>query len=214
MKKDSVTPTEKAYSDLQTAFNHFNKRLFNDKLPDVMFIMRKHGKAFGYYHRGQWTKIAADKSRAPDNIDEICLNPVFFADRSTPEILSTLAHEMAHLWQCLFGKPPRASYHDKQFANKMKEIGLYPSNTGEPGGKETGQNMSHYIIEGGAFDLAEKALGLKIDFAKFDTPPGKKTAAKVKFECPACAQKAWGKPDLNILCGGCGVGMEAEEDDE
>jgi len=55
----------------------------------------------------------------------------------------------------------------------------------------------------------EKELGLKLDFAKFDTPPGKKTAAKVKFECSGCEQKAWGKPGLNIACGDCGVIMDA-----
>jgi hypothetical protein len=31
----------------------------------------------------------------------------------------------------------------------MREIGLQPSSTGEPGGMETGQTVSHYIIPGG-----------------------------------------------------------------
>jgi hypothetical protein len=33
----------------------------------------------------------------------------------------------------------------------MKEIGLQPSTIGQPGGKETGQSVTHYIIPGGAF---------------------------------------------------------------
>jgi IS66 Orf2 like protein len=32
------------------------------------------------------------------------------------------------------GNEPTRCYHDKEFAAKMKEIGLQPSNTGEPGG--------------------------------------------------------------------------------
>jgi hypothetical protein len=36
----------------------------------------------------------------------------------------------------------------------MKEVGLYPSSTGAVGGKETGQRMSDYIIDGGPFDLS------------------------------------------------------------
>ena len=36
----------------------------------------------------------------------------------------------------------------------MKEVGLYPSDTHEPGGKETGQRMGHYVIEGGLFAVA------------------------------------------------------------
>jgi len=35
----------------------------------------------------------------------------------------------------------------------MESIGLMPSDTGEPGGKRTGQRMSDYPIEGGAFYL-------------------------------------------------------------
>jgi hypothetical protein len=33
----------------------------------------------------------------------------------------------------------------------MKQIGLQPSATGQPGGKETGQSMSHYIIADGHY---------------------------------------------------------------
>jgi hypothetical protein len=32
----------------------------------------------------------------------------------------------------------------------MKTVGLYPSNSGMIGGKETGQQMQHYIIPDGA----------------------------------------------------------------
>src|SRR2546430_12513985 len=67
---------------------------------------------------------------------------------------------MAHLWQHHFGTPPRGGgyYHNREWAAKMKEIGLYPSSTGAAGGKETGQNMSHYVIAGGAFATACAAL--------------------------------------------------------
>ena len=54
------------------------------------------------------------------------------------------------------GTPPRRSYHDRQWAAKMKEIGLQPSTTGEPGGKETGQTVTHYIVKGGAFAQADR----------------------------------------------------------
>jgi hypothetical protein len=34
-------------------------------------------------------------------------------------------------------RPPVA--HHRQWAERMKEIGLHPSTSGEPGGKETGR---------------------------------------------------------------------------
>ena len=40
----------------------------------------------------------------------------------------------------------------------MKEIGLQPSTTGEPGGKETGQSVTHYILPGGPYATAYAKL--------------------------------------------------------
>src|SRR5690606_37233909 len=46
----------------------------------------------------------------------------------------------------------RGNYHNKEWADKMEQVGLMPSNTGEPGGKRTGDRMTHYILQGGAFE--------------------------------------------------------------
>lgn len=47
----------------------------------------------------------------------------------------------------------------------MKQIGLHPSTTGEPGGKEAGQSVTHCIIPGGPYAKAYaklKANGLQL----------------------------------------------------
>jgi hypothetical protein len=100
----------------------------------------------------------------------------------------------------------------------MLAIGLMPSDTGAPGGKQTGQQMSHYIIEGGPFDLAANALlaqGFHLNWQSAD-PAGQavKTAkerSKTKFTCPSCGQRAWAKPDAALMCGACEEPMEAQE---
>jgi hypothetical protein len=43
-------------------------------------------------------------------------------------------------------KKCRGGYHDRVWGAKMEEVGLMPSNTGLPGGKKNGQQMTHYII--------------------------------------------------------------------
>jgi hypothetical protein len=58
--------------------------------------------------------------------------------------LSTLVHEMVHVWQQHCGTPSKRGYHNKEWATKMKSVGPQPSSTGMVGGKETGQRMSHY----------------------------------------------------------------------
>lgn len=129
-------------------------------------------------------------------------------------------HRVGAAWKHSDDKPPRRAYHDKQWGTKMKEIGLYPSSTAQPGGKETGQKVSHYIIEGGAFDRActawlEQNPGtLYHDRAGDEETRKKKRASKTKYSCPDCQAAAWGKPELHIVCGDCDIRMEAEPAEE
>ena len=85
-------------------------------------------------------------------IHALALNPMYFAACPIEDTLSTLVHEMAHLWQHHAGKPGRRGYHNKEWAIHMAEqLGLQPSVSGRPGGKVTGERMDHYIMEGGPF---------------------------------------------------------------
>jgi hypothetical protein len=52
------------------------------------------------------------------------------ADRPLAEILRSLAHELYHCWQQVYGKPPKPgsvrdhNYHNAEFRRKVQEIGL------------------------------------------------------------------------------------------
>jgi hypothetical protein len=115
---------------------------------------------------------------------------------------------MAHVWQQTLVKPPRRSYHDRQWAGKMREIGLQPSSTGEPGGKETGQSMSHYIISDGRYARTYATLAAQSFQLHWQSVPaieqarGKKSS-KTKVACSECGQNAWAKPDARFICGEC-----------
>jgi hypothetical protein len=91
----------------------------------------------------------------------------------------------------------------------MKEIGLQPSTTGEPGGKESGQSVTHYIIPGGAYadafaKLAATSFRLNWQSAWFDGGESrKKAASKTKYTCPTCGANAWAKPNTPLICGAC-----------
>src|SRR5712691_4050329 len=142
------TPTEQAYSELQHAYDVFNTRLFAGQLPPCLITMQRKNRTYGYFSGERWNDQAGAIT------DEIALNPAHFATRSTEAVVSTLAHEMVHLWQHHCGKPSRSGYHNKEWAAKMEAIGLVPSDTGAPGGKRTGQHMSHYVQEDGPFQRA------------------------------------------------------------
>ena len=142
-------PTRTTYQGLTEAYDFFNERLFAGRLPRCLITMQRQKGAYGYFAGKRFgSRDGAEVT------DEIALNPAHFKSRTTEESLSTLAHEMCHLQQEHFGKPGRTSYHNKEWAGMMEAIGLIPSDTGAPGGKQTGQKVSHYIAGGGRFERA------------------------------------------------------------
>ena len=198
---DTITQAE--YRAFQQAYDFLNKELFSNSLPPVLVTLQRHAKAYGYFSPERFIGRSAK-----EQAHELAMNPDHFG-RTDELILSTLAHEMAHVWQQAHGKAPRRSYHDRQWAAKMKEIGLHPSTTGAPGGKETGQSVSHYIVPGGPYAKAYarlKATGFKLRWqSRTNGDPTRKTkkASKTKFTCPECSQNAWAKPDALLMCGVC-----------
>jgi hypothetical protein len=98
----------------------------------------------------------------------------------------------------------------------MREIGLIPTATGEPGGKETGQKVTHIVEGGGRFEkactafLARNLAILYQDRAGNGEAAKKKAASKTKYTCPGCGFNAWAKPEGNLWCGDCQEPMKAE----
>jgi hypothetical protein len=89
----------------------------------------------------------------------------------------------------------------------MKRIGLYPSSTGEQGGKETGFRMSHYIMKDGAFEkaFAEMPKEFQLPWTGVLVLETKAPAQKrSKYHCAACDFNTYSsKADLKIICGTC-----------
>lgn len=203
------TPTEELYNGLQRAFNHFNKELFDHRLPPVVFTLTRKRKAHGYF----WAEQFKHREDG-DPTHEIALNPDTMS-RELPEILSTLVHEMTHLEQQEYGKPGKNGNHNREWVGLMEAVGLIPSNTGMPGGKKTGRQMTHYIEPGGVFEAACEALLVTgFDLPYFtrprETAEKKRDLSKVRFECPCCGFKAWAKQGANLVCGDCNEQLVGE----
>jgi predicted SprT family Zn-dependent metalloprotease len=207
------SPTTTTYTSLTTAYEYFNRELFEGKLPPCLITMQRHKGAYGYFSAERFQNTV----NREEVTDEIALNPAHFATRTPEQVLSTLAHEMVHLWQHHFGKPPRKSYHDREWAGKMRQIGLIPSSTGEEGGKETGQKMQHLIEQGGCFQRAcVRLMALHPAILYSDRALDengtrkKKLASKTKYTCPSCGLNAWAKPAAPLVCGDCQAPMQAD----
>lgn len=202
------------HNQFNSAFDHFNQSLFGNKLPKCIITIPSRKGVNGYYVENRFVERIEGEDSQNNMVSEIALNPDNF-DREDINILSTLVHEMTHFWQYVSGKPSRARYHNKEWGNKMEEIGLMPSSTGQEGGKRTGQSMTHYIIYGGQFEKSAKEYinNFHLDYRGKKTISISKSRAKskVKITCPDCGINAWAKPNTNLMCGDCEEHMQPEE---
>ncbi len=222
-----LRPTIEAYNAHENAFDFFNNnlfvRLYGTLLPSVMLTMPKHARFQGYFLGKSWGHAQDKDAKA----SEIALNPRFFS--SSLEVCQTLVHEMAHHAQAempkIFGKPGARGYHNKNFARLMIRLGLMPSSTGKPGGKQTGNSMSDYPIPGGPFLQSYDtfiASGFEINWRALCPQQGSggaldgsdemsaedqlsdtKRRSKTKYSCSGCGLNAWAKPDVSLTCGSC-----------
>ncbi len=143
--KELNTPTSDTYNAILHAYDFFNQALFENKLPKVIITYHRQRRIMGYASIGRWV------NSKQEFIDELSVNPEYFAKYPLLEICQTLCHEMVHIWQAHFGKPSRRGYHNKEWSEKMESIGLMPSSTSKPGGNKTGEIMMDYAIIDGHF---------------------------------------------------------------
>lgn len=86
-----MKPAIKAYSELQQAYDFFNSVLFNGDLPDMLLTFQRGRNTFGYF--------APERFTGESSVSELAMNPDYFGGRSLADTLSTLVHEMVHVWQ-------------------------------------------------------------------------------------------------------------------
>jgi hypothetical protein len=193
--------TLKEYQGFQRAYDFFNRELFAGSLPQVLVTLQRHANTRGYFSPERF-KGRVEKAA----VHELALNPDTFTGRTDELILSTLTHEMCHVWQETHGEPSRRGYHNRQWAGKMRQVGLQPTSTGEPGGMETGQSITHYIIPEGLYAKAYAQLassGYQLHWQSLPAGGSAKKSSKNKFTCPECGQNAWAKPGAHLICGEC-----------
>lgn len=207
-------PTQEQFQAYQSMYGYFNRKLFAGKLPAVLLNFSRHAKFEAFFAPSRWGR----RDGKGVVTHEISINPTHLSAREPRETAATLVHEMCHLWQQELGTPPRRGYHDREWSEKMLEVGLVPIDpkTNEPA--MSAQALRHRIDEKGAFFVAFKAMPkeflLPWQCAESDGAGGRggkgkgddetKSRNKVKYSCPSCSTNVWGKPELDILCGPCG----------
>ncbi len=100
------------YHDWQQAYDHFNAELWDNRLPDAIIMRMRHRRALGYFSPDRFQRI---NGRVVAEVS-MNLDPSLLVDHR--EALSTLVHEMAHVWRHYLGPVNRNGqrvtngYHD------------------------------------------------------------------------------------------------------
>ncbi len=174
------SPTLSMDSALHRAFDHFNEQLFDNELPPCLITLRSSRRQRGYHHAERFI------SRDGTITHELGVHPGYFTLNPLEVALSTLVHEMVHHWQECFGRPSRSNHHNREWVGKMEAIGLVPSDTGLPDGKQTGRRVTHYIQPDGPFARAcgdLRATGFKLPWFDRHAPP-------IRNRLPKC-RRCW-----------------------
>jgi hypothetical protein len=156
-------PTTYTYAGFTKAYNHFNRTLFQRRLPAVMITQSRKNGTMGFCR-----PAAFQSANGGVTVDEISLNPTYFDHRDRMEILSTLVHEMTHVEEFVNGTHLGGGYHNEIWGTLMERVGLMPSGTVEQGGKPIGTHMSHYVIKGGHFEREAERFLSRTVFAPMD----------------------------------------------
>lgn len=141
----NASPTADLYGQLQWLTDHFNRALFEARLPTTILTLQRSAHSAGHLSKSRWRHANGESA------SELALNPTYFSNRPLLALCQTIVHELCHLWQQINGHASRPGYHNIEWAEKMEQIGLMPSSTGRPGGAKTGQKMADYPMQDGAF---------------------------------------------------------------
>jgi hypothetical protein len=148
--------TSREYAAVQHAYDVLNKELFEGKLLRVEFVLLYQPRwayeldfSYGYFRSQRWTK-------RKEVFGTIALNGSAMLTEEV--IVTTLGHEMVHVWQ-FASDHPRPGCHNRDWAEKMRSIGLDPETT-----TGTGEHICLNASDGGdgPFTRACRKPGFKL----------------------------------------------------
>jgi DNA-directed RNA polymerase subunit RPC12/RpoP len=199
----------KTILELNKIFKLLNKQFFEDKLVEPIILIQTKSKkhTLGTCSTNPiWQKREDEK----DKKYEITLSGAYL-NRTLEEILSTVLHEMVHLY-CSLNKIKDTSnncvYHNKKFKEEAEKRGLIIEKDKTIGWsltkltEDTIKLIPSLKIDNTAFDYWRNALEFKAVKPKVTLN---------KYQCPQCETKVTSSKTLNIICGDCNKQFELME---
>lgn len=190
------------------AFNVLNKEYFGGELPKVVITFEAGFKkgAFGWINTAkQWKQGSAERYRINLSSD--------YLDRPIIDIVSTLLHEMCHLYAIIneIQDTSRSGiYHNKKFKQIAEAHCLDVREADKIGWSVTSvrPDLAEHILQ--LVSISSIRIGQK---RPSDLGGGKSTKTKQssrKYICPCCGLIVRATKECRIKCMECDIEMECE----
>jgi hypothetical protein len=203
-----------AIDELHKAFNVFNENLFSNELPEPAILIQNQGNRkniLGWCSTQQiWVDKKNEITKYEINIVAERLNRPLF------EIMSTLLHEMVHLYNLthdIKDVSRAGTYHNKTFKKMGERFGLIIDKAPKIGWSVSRlqESTKDLIVENGinedAFTLSRRSN------EKLGGGSSRKTSSR-KYRCPICGNSVRATKDLLVICGVCNVPYEKEKKED
>ncbi len=210
---------------LEEAFRILNKVYFDDKLPEAVITIQSSQRTYGHITVGE---VWRDEG---DTYHEINISAEYL-NRPVENIISTLLHEMCHLYAMENGIKETSNngrYHNKRFKeiaeardlkiSHQRYIGwsvTEPTEKLKSTIKEYHLNSPIEYVRMGGYAGAGGDNGADGDGGLNGTDgtegkhPKKKSSTR-KYVCPGCHNSVRATKDVNILCMDCSLQMVKQE---
>lgn len=201
MKK--LTKYNRVAGYLLKVFRRANDRFFGGELPEPTITIQSTPGAYGHFCTDGhlWRSVDGDTYEININADKL--------DRPIENIITTLVHEMCHLYNHINGVQDCSrggTYHNKHFKATAEACGLqveYDKRVGH-GITSPGDVMLDWILQEGFADIEisrcdSAAAGDSKPNAQKDKPKNH----SIKYQCPICKCSVRATKKVNICCMDC-----------
>lgn len=180
-------------------FNSFNDYYFGKELPKVIITFE------AGYKKGAYGWITTNKEWKQGKEEKHCINiSADYLDRDVYRVMSTLLHEMCHLYAMEKGiqDTSRAGiYHNKKFKQIAENHGLIVQEADKIGWSVTSPTPQtiNFIDENCPITSFEVMMKKPEEKAK----TAKTKQSSRKYICPCCGATVRATKELKIICGEC-----------
>lgn len=202
-----ITTMTELQAVLQAAFNAINRDFYNNELEKVIITTKEGRKKHAY----GWIEVNKNWQQNGTARHEINISVDFLGERTVIETITTLMHEMAHLYNIqhdIKDTTRSGLYHNKEFKKTAEAHGLKVFQAEQTGWSRTiaSLNTEKWIKE----NVAIKGFGVFKRTAEAESGKTTKKQSYKKYVCPACGLIVRATKECNIGCIDCGEPMHIE----